>query len=166
MNFLIAVFRWLMDSYKDTAEPLPPFGGCLDPIHPLWHTSFLVVLPYPPSPSLFTICSYGTSIACFYRIYEFAVIHDDIRFRNEIEYFCHQQWPIALLPDPCDSGRGRAALIAALTHILCASFTDRIKKGLPRGAPVYIKDFDEMRARPRIWKMPDSAAGTPATYRR
>jgi hypothetical protein len=126
----------------------------------------LVVPPFPPPTSLFTFRPYDTSTACFYRIYEFAVIHDDIRFRNEIEYFCHQPWPISSLLDPCDPDWERAAFLAALTRILCASFNDRIERGLPRDAPAYIKDFEVLRARPKIFEEPPLwAEKTPALVR-
>ncbi|KAJ7430217.1 hypothetical protein B0H11DRAFT_2138242 [Mycena galericulata] len=159
------------------AEPLPPSVRelCADrkrviarypPQVKLWRLSrrspslmarlfpSLVVPPFPQPTALFTIRCYDTSVACFYRIYEFAVIHDDIRFRNEIEYFCHQPWPIKSLPDPRDFDPERAAFLAALTHILCASFNARIEMGLPRDAPAYIADFDALRAQPKILEKP------------
>ncbi|KAJ7484276.1 hypothetical protein FB451DRAFT_982348, partial [Mycena latifolia] len=49
----------------------------------LWRASYRL-------PSLlariFPIRRDDTSAACFFGIYEFAVIEDNIRFRNEIEY--------------------------------------------------------------------------------
>ncbi|KAF8183087.1 hypothetical protein K438DRAFT_1600154 [Mycena galopus ATCC 62051] len=166
-----------MDPYQNTPEPLPPSVRTLcanrkkivaryPPQVKLWRVSrrspslmaqlcpSLVVPPFPPSTSLFSIQPYDTSAACFYRIYEFAVIHDDIRFRNEIEYFCHKPWPVASLPDPEDPDPERAAFLAALTRILCASFNDRIERGLHRDAPAYIKDFEALRARPKILEKP------------
>ncbi|KAJ6605706.1 hypothetical protein B0H10DRAFT_2311244, partial [Mycena sp. CBHHK59/15] len=117
----------------------------------------------PPSllARLFPIRGYDTPAACFYRIYEFAVLQDNIRFRNEIEYFCHRPWPIASLPDPCDFDPERAAFLAALTRILCASFNDRIERGLPRDAPAYIKDFEALRTRPKIFETPVWAENIP-----
>ncbi|KAJ7491669.1 hypothetical protein B0H11DRAFT_988931 [Mycena galericulata] len=175
--FISSVFRWIMDPYRNMAEPLPPSLRelCADrkrvierytPKVRRWRHSrrspslmarlfpSLVVPPFPPSTSLFAIRPYDTSAACFYRIYEFAVIHDNIRFRNEIEYFCHRPWPIAALPDPCDSDPERSAFLAALTRILCASFNDRIERGLPRDAPAYIRDFEALRARAKILETP------------
>ncbi|KAJ7165144.1 hypothetical protein C8R46DRAFT_1277359 [Mycena filopes] len=186
MDILSDLFRWILDPYQNTAEPLPPSVRELcanrkqvvaryPPQVKRWRVSrrppslmarlfsFLVVPPFPLSTSLFSIRPYDTSAACFYRIYEFAVIHDDIRFRNEIEYFCHKPWPVASLPDPADLDQERAAFLAALTRILCASFNDRIKRGLPRDAPAYIKDFEALRARPKILEEPPLwAKETPA----
>ncbi|KAJ6520662.1 hypothetical protein DFH09DRAFT_872171, partial [Mycena vulgaris] len=96
--------------------------------------------------------------ACFYRIYEFAVIDDNIRFRNEIEYFCHRPWPIASLPNPRDFDPQRAAFLSALTRILCSSFNERIERGLPRDAPAYIPDFDALRAQKKILETPPTWA--------
>ncbi|KAJ7067254.1 hypothetical protein C8F01DRAFT_663388 [Mycena amicta] len=107
-----------------------------------------------------------TAAASFYRIYEFAVLHDNLRFRNEIEYFCHRQWPIASLPDPCDFDAERLAFLAALTRILCASFNARIEMGLHRDVPAYITNWEELRARPKIWETPPLwAEATPALER-
>ncbi|KAJ7430219.1 hypothetical protein B0H11DRAFT_2138248 [Mycena galericulata] len=96
--------------------------------------SLVVPGPFPQPTALFAIRGYDTSASCFYRIYEFAVIH---RFRNEIEYFCHQPWPIKSLPDPRDFDP-----------------VGRIEMGLPRDAPAYIADFDALRAQPKILEKP------------
>ncbi|KAJ6449678.1 hypothetical protein C8R45DRAFT_849597, partial [Mycena sanguinolenta] len=88
----------------------------------------------------FPLRPYDTASTSFYRICEFAVLHDNIRRRNEIEYFCHRQWPISSFPDPHDFDPERLAFlqVAALTWILCASFNARIAMGLYRDAPAYI----------------------------
>ncbi|KAJ7879452.1 hypothetical protein B0H13DRAFT_1630704, partial [Mycena leptocephala] len=65
-------------------------------------------------------------------------------------FFCHRPWPISSLPDSRDFDPERAAFLAAVTRILCASFNDRIERGLPRDAPAYITDFDALSARPKI----------------
>ncbi|KAJ7919907.1 hypothetical protein B0H13DRAFT_1987776 [Mycena leptocephala] len=189
MDFLATVFRWIMDPYQNMAEPLPPSVRelCADrkrviarypPQVKRWRLSqrspslmarlfpSLVVPPFPRPNALFTIRGYDTSAACFYRIYEFAVIHDDIRFRNEIEYFCHQPWPIESLPDPRDFDPERAAFPAALTDILCASFNARIEMGLPRDAPAYITDFNALRARPQVLEKPPQWAEKTPSLRR
>ncbi|KAJ6538608.1 hypothetical protein B0H10DRAFT_1856876, partial [Mycena sp. CBHHK59/15] len=44
--------------------------------------------------------------------------------------------------------------LAALTHILCASFNARIEMGLPRDAPAYIADFDALRAQQKVLEKP------------
>ncbi|KAJ7504187.1 hypothetical protein B0H11DRAFT_1709597 [Mycena galericulata] len=158
-----------MDPYQDTSEPLPPTIRALVP------NRKRVLIKYPLKggrrwrcsrrpPSLiarfFPLRGYDTAPAPFYRIYEFAVLHDNIRFRNEIEYFCHRQWPIASLPDPHDFDPERLAFLAALTRILCASFNARIEMGLHRDVPAYITNFDELRARPKIWETPPLWAET------
>ncbi|KAJ7086394.1 hypothetical protein B0H15DRAFT_844453 [Mycena belliarum] len=156
-----------MDPYQDTPEPLPPSIRALVPnraqvlaTYPLEFRKRWKVSRRPPSllARLFTIRGYDTAAACFYRIYEFAVLHDNIRFRNEIEYFCHRPWPVSSLPDPHDSNPERAAFLAGLTRILCAAFNDRIQRGLPRDAPAYIKDFDKLRAQPKIFETPPAWA--------
>jgi hypothetical protein len=70
-------------------------------------------------------CGYA---ACFYRIYEFAATEDNIRFRNGIEYL-YRPWVMASLPDPRDFDPQRAAPMAALGRILCASFNGVIHLG-------------------------------------
>ncbi|KAJ7454653.1 hypothetical protein FB451DRAFT_1278843, partial [Mycena latifolia] len=50
--------------------------------------------------------------------------------------YCHKPWPTA--PGPARLRSERAALMAALTRILCASFNARIEMSLPRDAPAYI----------------------------
>ncbi|KAJ7478707.1 hypothetical protein B0H11DRAFT_2281087 [Mycena galericulata] len=153
-----AMFCWFMDPYEDTAEPLPP------PIQHLSAHKNQVRARYPHNnkrwrvsrrplsrmAQLLRMRGHDTAVACFYRIYEFAVIGDNIRFRNEIEYFCHRPWPIASLPDPCDFDPQRAAFLSALTGILCSSFNERIERGLPRDAPAYISDFAALRAQRKI----------------
>ncbi|KAJ7693836.1 hypothetical protein B0H17DRAFT_1330188 [Mycena rosella] len=91
-------------------------------------------LPLPTT--FFTIRPYDTSAARFYRIYEFPVVHDNLRFATRSNTFA---------TDP---------FLAALTQVLCASFNARIEMGLPRDAPAYIKDFDALRARPKILEKP------------
>ncbi|KAF8127805.1 hypothetical protein K438DRAFT_1645862, partial [Mycena galopus ATCC 62051] len=72
-------------------------------------------------------------------------------------------WPVASLPDPEDPDPERAAFLAALTRILCASVSERIERGLLRDAPAYIKDFEALRARPKILEKPPVwAEKTPA----
>ncbi|KAJ7665872.1 hypothetical protein DFH06DRAFT_1185264 [Mycena polygramma] len=178
LAYSLPAFHWILDPYQDTPEPLPPTIRelCADrkqvlikyPPHlgKLWRLSrrppsllarllpSLAVPAFPEPTALFAMPHYDTPAASFYRIYQFAVIHDDIRFRNEIEYFCHKPWPIASLPDPQDCDPERAAFLAALTHILCASFNDRIERGLPRDAPAYIKDFDALRRAPKTFEVP------------
>ncbi|KAJ7679501.1 hypothetical protein DFH06DRAFT_1078951 [Mycena polygramma] len=157
-----------MDPYQNTPEPLPPTIRALGPNrarvlakYPLRAQRQWKVSRRPPSlmAYLFTLSGYDTPAACFYRIYdytagEFAVLHDNIRFRNEIEYFCHRPWPIASLPDPCDIDPERVAFLAALTRTLCASFNNRILRGLHRDAPA-IMDFDALRsAQPKVLETP------------
>ncbi|KAJ7778223.1 hypothetical protein B0H16DRAFT_1301227 [Mycena metata] len=156
-----------MEPYQNTPEPLPLSIRTLVPnrrrvltAYPIETQKRWKVSRRPPSlmARLFPLRRYDTAVACFYRIYEFAVLHDIIRFRNEIEYFCHRPWPVAALPDPCDFDPERAAFFAALTRILYDSFNARIEVGLPRDAPAYIENFDEMRARPKIWETPPRRA--------
>ncbi|KAJ6482837.1 hypothetical protein C8R47DRAFT_1132835 [Mycena vitilis] len=161
------ILRWIMDPHQNTHEPLPPTIRALVPNrarvlakYPLRGQRQWKVSRRPPSliAYLFTLPGHDTAAACFYRIYEFAVLHDNIRFRNEIEYFCHRPWPISSLPDPRDVDPERAAFLAALTRILCASFNARILNGLPRDAPGIVMDFDALRARPKILETPPAWA--------
>ncbi|KAK7027857.1 DNA-binding protein [Favolaschia claudopus] len=163
MLFLATILRWIWERYQNTPEPLPPTIRELVPNrkrvladYPLatstqWSVSRR---PLPLLARLFRFRGYDTAAASFYRIYEFAVLHDNTRFRNEIEYFCHQPWPIASLPDPHDFDPERAAFLAALTRILCDSFNERIERGLPRDAPAYIEDFAALRSRPKKLETP------------
>ncbi|KAF8217067.1 hypothetical protein K438DRAFT_1430096, partial [Mycena galopus ATCC 62051] len=148
-------------------EPLPPTMRQLVPNrkqvladYPLAACRQWSVSRRPPSlwARPFHLRGYDTAVASFYRIYEFAVLHDNIRFRNEIEYFCHRPWPISSLPDPHDFDPERAAFLAALTRILCESFNDRIVRGLPRNAPAYIEDFAALRAQPKVFETPPAWA--------
>ncbi|KAJ7157312.1 hypothetical protein C8R46DRAFT_909172 [Mycena filopes] len=154
-----------MDPYQDTPEPLPPTMRVLVPNRkrvlmrfPLGETRQWRHSRRPPSfiARLLPLGrGYDTAPACFYRICQFAVLQDTLRFRNEIEYFCHRQWPIATLPDPRDeSDPERLAFLAGLTRILCASFNARIAMGLHRDVPAYITNWEEQRARPKIWEVP------------
>ncbi|KAJ7292805.1 hypothetical protein C8J57DRAFT_1161103 [Mycena rebaudengoi] len=164
-----------MDPYQDTPEPLPLAIRVLVPnrkrvlmAYPLDRVRQWRCSRRPPSliARLFPLCGYDTASASFYRIYEFAVLHDNLRFRNEIEYFCHRQWPVSSLPDPHDFDAERLAFLAALTRILCASFNARIEMGLHRDVPAYITNFEELRARPKVWETPPQwAETTPALDR-
>ncbi|THV01285.1 hypothetical protein K435DRAFT_963622 [Dendrothele bispora CBS 962.96] len=95
-------------------------------------------------------------IASFYRIYEFFVLHRNIDFRNELEYFCtsHPDWSISSLPDPADPDPVRYAILAVLTRLMCDSFNRRVEMGLPRDAPAIIEDFEELQARPKVYEEP------------
>ncbi|KAF7371296.1 DNA-binding protein [Mycena sanguinolenta] len=136
LTLVVAVFRWIVDSYQDTPEPLPPS------LRALVRNRKLVLKEYPTDrvrewrisrrpPSflarIFPLRPYDTASASFYRIYEFAVLDDNIRFRNEIEYFCHRQWPVSPLPDPRDFDPERLAFLAALARIFVhlVQFSDR-----------------------------------------
>jgi hypothetical protein len=110
----------------------------------------------PPFLSrLFTSHNHDTPSASFYRIYQFFVLHDNIKLRNELEYFCcsHPSWSIASLPDPADyDDPVRYITLAVLTELMCESFNRRIELGLPRDAPAIIEDFAELQARPKIYE--------------
>ncbi|RDB21984.1 hypothetical protein Hypma_011002 [Hypsizygus marmoreus] len=112
-----------------------------------------------------------TAATSFYRIYEFFILHDNISFRNELEYFCrsHPQWRVSSLPAPrtrntSDDDRSpkypdldaqvRYTILAVLTRIMCDSFNRRIELGLPRDAPAIIEDFEELQARPKVYEEP------------
>jgi len=112
-------------------------------------------------PSLFRFFrsySQDTPTASFYRIYQFFVLHDNINFRNELEYFCcsHPEWSVSCLPDPGanDSNPLRYTILAVLTQLMCDSFNRRIGLGLPRDAPAIIEDFEELQARPKVYEEP------------
>ncbi|KAJ7844446.1 hypothetical protein B0H13DRAFT_2286377, partial [Mycena leptocephala] len=89
-------------------------------------------------------CGYA---ACFYRIYEFAATEDNIRFRNGIEYL-YRPWVMASLPDPRDFDPQRAAPMAALGRILCASFN-----GCVADTSIHLP-FDDRSCSPAIDKFP------------
>ncbi|KAF9033464.1 hypothetical protein BDZ89DRAFT_1062921 [Hymenopellis radicata] len=92
--------------------------------------------------------------ACFYRLYEFYIIDDNIGFRNELEYFCiqHPSWAVRDIPDPADPDPLRYAVLAALTRWMCEAFNRRIGLGLPRDAPPIIEDFAEWENRPKVYE--------------
>ncbi len=115
----------------------------------------------PPFLSrLFRNYNHDTPSASFYRIYQFFILHDSIKLRNELEYFCcsHPCWTVASLPDPADSDSSddpvRYIILAVLTHLMCDSFNRRIELGLPRDAPAIIEDFSELQARPKVYEEP------------
>ncbi|KAF9267943.1 hypothetical protein L218DRAFT_955113 [Marasmius fiardii PR-910] len=96
-----------------------------------------------------------TATAAFYRIYEFLVVNNNIKLRNELEYFClHQNWSISSLPDPEDSDPLRYAMLAVLTRLMCDAFNRRIELGIPRDAPAIIEDFSELAARTKVYEEP------------
>ncbi|KAK7468299.1 hypothetical protein VKT23_002813 [Stygiomarasmius scandens] len=119
-----------------------------------WRRS--LIQPSLLSRFLGTATSSDTASASFYRIYQFFVLHDNIKFRNELEYFCcsHPDWPIYSLPDPADTDPLRYAILAVLTRLMCDSFNRRIGLGLPRDAPAIIEDFEELEARPKVYEEP------------
>jgi hypothetical protein len=95
------------------------------------------------------------------------VIHDDISFRNELEYFCcdHPDWSISRLPEPVGAGANdsddsgysnmlRYTILAVLAQLMCDSFNRQIELGLPRDAPPIIQDFEELQARPKVYEDP------------
>jgi len=108
-----------------------------------------------------------TPAASFYRIYKFFVLHDNISFRNELEYFCrsHPEWPISSIPEPRTPNANnddpsppdeqvRYTILAVLTRLMCDSFNRRIELGLPRDAPAIVEDFEELQARPKVYDEP------------
>lgn len=116
--------------------------------------------------------AHDTPSASFYRIYTFFVLHDNIAFRNELEYFCrsHPEWPVSSLPLPCtsnDDGPGlndshdevvRYTILAVLARLMCDAFNRRVELGLPRDAPAIIEDFEELQARRKVYEeVPDWA---------
>jgi hypothetical protein len=104
-----------------------------------------------------------TPLACLHRIYGFFVLDLVFRFRNEIEYFCHQYtWSVAAIPDPRDPDKLRYAILAVLTRLLCQAFNKNIALGLPRNTPPVDFDWDIVLAQPRILEtMPDWATKVP-----
>ncbi|OSC98116.1 hypothetical protein PYCCODRAFT_1375952, partial [Trametes coccinea BRFM310] len=93
-----------------------------------------------------------TTSACFYRIYQFFIIADNIALRNELEYFCtfHPEWAVEDLPDPEDKhDPARYATLAAVTDALCEAFSRRIELGHPRGTPPIVLHWEELATRPR-----------------
>jgi hypothetical protein len=149
-----------------TTEPLPPTVADLlanvltirarYPSH-LAHQWRRSQIQPPFLSRLFRNYNHDTPSASFYRIYQFFVFHDNINFRNELEYFCcsHPSWSIASLPDPSDfSDPVRYIILAVLTELMCDSINRRIELGLPRDAPAIIEDFSELEARPKVYEVP------------
>jgi len=149
-----------------TTEPLPPTVADLLAQGPTIHAKYpshlahqwrrsQIQLPY--LSRLFRNRNQDTPSASFYRIYQFFVLHNTIKLRNELEYFCcsHPSWSIASLPDPADSFEPvRYIILAVLTQLMCDSFNRRIELGLPRDAPAIIQDFSELQARPKVYEEP------------
>ncbi|KAJ8469928.1 hypothetical protein ONZ45_g16727 [Pleurotus djamor] len=111
---------------------------------------------------------HDTPAASFYRIYTFFVLHDNIAFRNELEYFCrsHPEWLVSSLPDPYAPNANnedqppshdeqlRYAILSVLTQLMCDAFNRRVELGLPRDAPAIIEDFEELQALPKVYETP------------
>ncbi|KAJ7029230.1 hypothetical protein C8F04DRAFT_1237129 [Mycena alexandri] len=245
VRFLEAILRWVMDPNQNTPEPRPLSIRTLVSnrtrvlaSYPIESQKRWKISRRPPSliARLFPIRRYDTAVACLYRIYGFAVLHHNIRFRNEIEYFCHRPSPqrfrthailnlpsqflivfLAVNLDPpisvyseevylftlCtrwqidrfrSSGPGprltsflrSATFLNSPTrasepkasppwarHVweLCGVYTTGVVfilgfnapplplfhlgfSGLPRDAPAYVTNFDELRARPKNWETP------------
>lgn len=132
-------------------------------VHPPFNFNFISRLLLQTRPTTHQ----DTPEASFYRIYTFFVLHDNISFRNELEYFCclHPEWPVSSLPDPRtpspSSGSSsshdeqvRYTILAVLTRLMCDAFNRRIGLGLPRDAPAIIEDFEELQARPKVFEEP------------
>ena len=98
-----------------------------------------------------------TPSASLYRLYEFFILDWNVKFRDELEYFCcsHPDWAVSSIPEPADSTNPdpiRRAILAILTQLMCNAFNRRIEYGLPRDAPPIITDFAELAARPKVFE--------------
>ena len=104
-----------------------------------------------------------TPSANLYRMPAFLVTGQNAKLRGEVEYFFnHAHWAVMEIPDPQDPDPVRCAVLAAIPHLLVESFNYNIGLGLPRDAPSYIEDFDELRSRPKIFeKLPEWVARVP-----
>ena len=96
-------------------------------------------------------------------MYAFLVTGHNAKLRGEVEYFFnHSHWAVMEIPDPQDPDPVRYAVLAAIPHLLVESFNYNIGLGLPRDAPTYIEDFDELRSRPKIFeKLPEWVTRVP-----
>ena len=115
----------------------------------------------PASPSLFSRLlgrtHPDTPSASLYRLYEFFILDWNIKFRDELEYFCcsHPDWAISSIPEPADDDDPdpvRRVILAVLTQLMCDAFNRRIEYGLPRDAPPIVTDFAELAARPKVFE--------------
>ncbi|KAF8542766.1 hypothetical protein BDD12DRAFT_728035, partial [Trichophaea hybrida] len=94
-----------------------------------------------------------TPLASWYRMYQYFVVGLNINLRNEVEYFWnHQDWALAVLPDPHDPHTARYAVLAILPHLLLDAFNNKIRLGIPRDTPKFNKDFKELKSRPKIFE--------------
>ena len=98
-----------------------------------------------------------TPLLSFYRLYVFLVRGWNIKFREELEYFCcsHPDWAISSIPEPMDVANRdpvRRVILAVLTQLMCDAFNRRIEYGLPRDTPPIITDFAELAARPKVFE--------------
>ncbi|TVY78105.1 hypothetical protein LSUE1_G004808 [Lachnellula suecica] len=107
-----------------------------------------------------------TPLAALYRMYEYIILDQHIKLRNELEsYWYHSSWAIKEIPDPHDADAERYAVLACITALLVLSFNDRINLGLPRDAPPILTGdlLDEYKTRTKIpEEAPSWASEVPA----
>lgn len=102
------------------------------------------------------------------------VLDDVVAYRNEFEQFWWRgpRWLVKDIPDPRDDNESRAAVLAAITHLLCRAFNHRIKLGLLRDMPptmsgadfergMTMPDGDKVYESPPQWALSVSALSAP-----
>ncbi|KAI9688612.1 MAG: hypothetical protein M1820_010232 [Bogoriella megaspora] len=81
-----------------------------------------------------TYTSGDTPLAALYRMYEFFLLADTVRLREEIEDFYERsKWPIHKIPDPMDADPERYAVLSVMTCMLMLAVNDKVRHGVPRG---------------------------------
>lgn len=88
-----------------------------------------------------------------YRLYKQVVLNDNIRLRNELEYFFYAR-SVNSTPDPADCYPSRYAVLSAILALLVESFNERIKLDLPRKADPIIsrEELEQYQKEERIWE--------------
>lgn len=106
------------------------------------------------------------ALIALFKIYVALVSGKQLWFRTEVERFWnHHDWKVSDIQDPYDPDPIRYAVLATIPYLLVRAFNANIELGLPRDAPPFWTDEDEInfKARPKLFEtVPDWATEVPA----
>ena len=106
------------------------------------------------------------ALVAVFKIYLALVSGKQLWFRSEIKRFWRRhEWRVSEIQDPCDPDPIRYAVLATIPYLLVRAFNANIELGLPRDAPPFWTDEDEIefKARPKLFEtVPDWARKVPA----
>ncbi len=108
-----------------------------------------------------------TPLLALYRVYTALVAARVLWLRTEVERFWNRHhWIVSEIPDPCDHADPvRYAVLATIPYLLVRAFNANIELGLPRDAPGFWTNEEELefRARPKKFEtVPAWAEKVPA----